>query len=79
MTQFIYGAFSPVAVVWVWFMVPEFKGRHLEQLDEMFEAGVPTRKFPKYQCETTIRGEEGGAPEAEDEEKGAMEHQEDRE
>jgi hypothetical protein len=45
----------------------------------MFEAGVPTRKFPTYQCETTIRGENGGAPEAEDEEKGAMEHKEDRE
>jgi hypothetical protein len=30
--------------------MPEMKGRSLEELDEIFEAGVPARKFPQYQC-----------------------------
>lgn len=47
---FIYGAFSVLAVVWVWFMVPETKNRSLEELDEMFQADVKTRQFKKYTC-----------------------------
>ncbi|TGJ82497.1 hypothetical protein E0Z10_g6257 [Xylaria hypoxylon] len=39
-----------VAGAWVWFYLPEVKGRSLEQIDEMFEARVPARKFRKYQC-----------------------------
>jgi hypothetical protein len=30
--------------------MPEMKGRSLEELDEIFEAGLPARKFPQYQC-----------------------------
>jgi hypothetical protein len=30
--------------------MPEMKGRTLEELNEMFAARVPTRKFPQYQC-----------------------------
>jgi len=26
------------------------KGRSLEELDEIFEAGVPARKFKQYEC-----------------------------
>ncbi|KAI0905462.1 MFS monosaccharide transporter-like protein [Ustulina deusta] len=39
-----------VAGAWVWLYLPEVKGRTLEQIDEMFEARVPARKFRKYQC-----------------------------
>ncbi|KAI0542565.1 MFS monosaccharide transporter-like protein [Xylaria digitata] len=39
-----------IAGTWVWLYLPEVKGRNLEQIDEMFEAGVPARKFRKYQC-----------------------------
>ena len=35
-TETIFEALPPIAIVWVWFMVPEFKGRSLEELDEMF-------------------------------------------
>jgi len=30
--------------------MPEMKGRSLEELDEIFEARVPARKFKSYQC-----------------------------
>ncbi|OJJ42879.1 hypothetical protein ASPZODRAFT_162068 [Penicilliopsis zonata CBS 506.65] len=46
---FIYGSFSVVAVVFVFFVVPELKNRSLEELDEMFHAKLPTRKFRTYQ------------------------------
>ena len=26
------------------------KGRSLEELDEIFEAGMPARRFPEYKC-----------------------------
>ncbi|KAI0394183.1 MFS monosaccharide transporter-like protein [Xylariaceae sp. FL0594] len=38
------------AGTWVWFYLPEVKGRTLEQIDEMFEARLPARKFRKYKC-----------------------------
>lgn len=30
--------------------MPEMKGRSLEELDELFEAKVPTMKFKQYEC-----------------------------
>ncbi|KAI1342309.1 putative transporter [Xylariaceae sp. FL0016] len=48
---FVYGSFSVIAVVFVFFFVPELKGRSLEELDEMFQAGVPARKFRDYRTE----------------------------
>ncbi|EXF82423.1 hypothetical protein CFIO01_01883 [Colletotrichum fioriniae PJ7] len=45
---FIYGGFSVIAVLWVFFFVPETKNRSLEELDEMFQARVKTRSFDKY-------------------------------
>ncbi|KAF4827937.1 High-affinity glucose transporter ght2 [Colletotrichum tropicale] len=45
---FIYGAFSVVAAIWVFLMVPETKNRSLEELDEMFQANVKTKEFKKY-------------------------------
>ncbi|GAB1202662.1 hypothetical protein APSETT445_001283 [Aspergillus pseudonomiae] len=47
---FIYGGFSMVALIWVFLTVPETRGRSLEELDDMFQADVPTRQFKKYQC-----------------------------
>ncbi|KAL0778842.1 hypothetical protein CaCOL14_005100 [Colletotrichum acutatum] len=45
---FIYGGFSVIALLWVFFFVPETKNRSLEELDEMFQAQVKTRSFDKY-------------------------------
>ncbi|KAF2018183.1 putative high-affinity glucose transporter [Aaosphaeria arxii CBS 175.79] len=47
---FIYGAFSVVAILFVFFFVPETKYRSLEELDEMFQERVATRKFKKHIC-----------------------------
>lgn len=42
---FIFGAICFLGVVWAWFCFPELKGRSLEEIDEMFLAKLPTRKF----------------------------------
>ncbi|KAL4749563.1 general substrate transporter [Aspergillus terricola var. indicus] len=47
---FIWGGFSILALVWAFFVVPELKGRSLEELDELFENKVSTLMFSKYQC-----------------------------
>ncbi|KAK4247643.1 general substrate transporter [Corynascus novoguineensis] len=39
-----------VATLWVFFFLPETKGRTLEEIDEMFEARLPARKFRKHVC-----------------------------
>jgi hypothetical protein len=47
---FIYGSFSVAAMVFVYFYLPETKDRSLEELDEMFQNNVATRKFASYTC-----------------------------
>lgn len=37
-------------MAWVYFYLPEIKNRTLEEIDEMFEARLPARKFRKYVC-----------------------------
>lgn len=39
-----------IATLWVWLFLPETKGRTLEEIDEMFEARLPARKFRNYTC-----------------------------
>lgn len=39
-----------IAAVFVFWFLPETKGRSLEEIDEMFEAHVPSRKFRTYVC-----------------------------
>jgi len=50
-------------VAWMWFFLPETKDRTLEELDEMFEAHVPARKFKGYVCVKTLAVMEHGAAE----------------
>jgi MFS transporter, SP family, sugar:H+ symporter len=45
---FIYGSICFVALIWGYFFLPELKGRSLEELDEMFAAKLPLRKFRDY-------------------------------
>ncbi|RFU25067.1 hypothetical protein B7463_g11270, partial [Scytalidium lignicola] len=47
---FVWGAFSFISIFFVYFCVPEMSGRSLEELDELFEAKVPARKFKGYVC-----------------------------
>lgn len=48
---FVYGSFSIIAILFVFFVVPELKGRSLEDLDELFQAGVSARKFRHHQVQ----------------------------
>lgn len=45
---FIFGSISVLAGVFVYFCVPECKGRSLEEIDRMFLDGVRVREFRNY-------------------------------
>lgn len=45
---YIWGGSNAILAVFVFFFMPETKGRSLEQLDELFEKRVATRKFAGY-------------------------------
>ncbi|KAF2170476.1 hypothetical protein M409DRAFT_64209 [Zasmidium cellare ATCC 36951] len=45
---FIYGAIAVCGLVFVLLCIPECKGKSLEQIDLLFEQGVPLRKFKHY-------------------------------
>jgi hypothetical protein len=44
---FIYGSFAVLSVVVTYFMIPEMKGRSLEEVDELFASGVSLRAFDR--------------------------------
>ena len=46
----IWGPSCLITVVWIYIFLPEIKNRTLEEIDEMFEAQLPARKFRKYVC-----------------------------
>ncbi|KAI1383744.1 putative maltose permease [Hypoxylon trugodes] len=47
---YIWTGACAAAGIWIYFFLPEVKDRTLEEIDEMFEARVPARKFRKYRC-----------------------------
>lgn len=49
---FVYGSFSLIAIAFVYFVLPELRGRGLEELDELFQSRVPARKFRHYTTHT---------------------------
>lgn len=48
---YVWGAFAGLGAVWVWFFMPELKGRNLEEIDQLFDAKVPMRKFGSFETE----------------------------
>ncbi|KAB5546801.1 sugar porter family MFS transporter [Coniochaeta sp. 2T2.1] len=50
-----------IVTAFVYFMLPEVRGRTLEEIDEMFRNKVPTRGFEKYVCMEIEEARERGA------------------
>ncbi|KAH8714587.1 general substrate transporter [Ilyonectria robusta] len=44
---FIFGSTSVLACIFAWFCIPECSGKSLEEIDELFLAGVPIGRFGK--------------------------------
>ncbi|KAK2058029.1 general substrate transporter [Colletotrichum caudatum] len=49
----IYGSISALGLVWGWFFMPEMSNKSLEEIDEMFAAGVPAWKSRHWRGEKT--------------------------
>ncbi|RMJ17677.1 hypothetical protein CDV36_002658 [Fusarium kuroshium] len=48
---FVFAGILALAIVFVYFCVPECKGKSLEQVDRLFNENVSLRKFGKYKAE----------------------------
>lgn len=48
---FIWFGSTVLAIVFIFFCVPEVKGRSLEEIEEMFDKGISARGFSTYVCE----------------------------
>lgn len=46
---YVWGGFAALGAVWVWFCMPELKGRNLEEIDQLFAAKIPARKFASFE------------------------------
>lgn len=49
-----------VCCTFIYFMLPEVRGRTLEEIDEMFRNKVSTKDFPKYVCVETEEAKKRG-------------------
>ncbi|KAI5922365.1 MFS transporter [Camillea tinctor] len=47
---YIWFASNMIVAVFVWQFLPETRDRTLEEIHEMFEAGIPARDFKAYRC-----------------------------
>jgi hypothetical protein len=54
----VYAAFTGIAAIGCWLLVPEMKDRSPIELDEMFEARISTRKFRSYSGHAAVPEEE---------------------
>ena len=48
--SYIWAGSNFLCVIFFYFFIPEMKDRSLEEVDELFEAGISARKFPSYKC-----------------------------
>lgn len=53
---FVYGSISILTFVWSIFLLPETKGRSLEELDELFGNGVSVWRFGSYKSTGSVQG-----------------------
>lgn len=50
---FVFFTPSVPMCIYLFYSLPEMKGRTYLEIQEMFTNGVPARKFKTYQCRTT--------------------------
>lgn len=62
-TGFVFGSVAFLGILFIFFCIPECKGKSLEQVDQMFQEGVPLRKFGQHKVGDML--EEGGKPDVE--------------
>lgn len=53
----VWAGIGVITVATAWYIVPEMLGRTPLQLDLMFEAGIPTRKFGRQTSDDLVRME----------------------
>ncbi|KAK6209919.1 maltose permease [Colletotrichum tabaci] len=57
---FVFFGPALLCAVYLYFCFPEMKGRSYLELENMFQKGVPGRKFKEYHCEIeTVAGDDG--------------------
>ncbi|KAM0323347.1 hypothetical protein ACHAQA_008940 [Verticillium albo-atrum] len=54
---FIFGGLTLFSLAYLWWCQPETSGRSYQELDEMFAAGVPARKFKAYKTDVQVQNE----------------------
>ncbi|KAI1644916.1 sugar transporter [Daldinia loculata] len=60
---FFWAGTNIIFTAWIFFRLPETKGRTYAELDILFENKVPARKFASTKVETLLRGTEGAQKE----------------
>lgn len=51
--SYIWFASNAIVLLFIIFLLPETRGRTLEEIHEMFDQGVPSRKFKGFVCAAT--------------------------
>lgn len=54
---FVFFGLSVPMCVYLFFCLPELKGRSVAEIQEMFQAGVAARKFKNYVCQSPVEME----------------------
>jgi len=54
---FIFGGLCFFCLIYLWIYQPETSGRSYQELDEMFAAGIPARKFKSYKTVAQMQNE----------------------
>jgi len=54
----IWAGSNVVTLIFFYFLLPEMKGRSLEEIDELFEKRISVKEFPTYECECTRQAHE---------------------
>ncbi|KAK6955131.1 hypothetical protein Daesc_002762 [Daldinia eschscholtzii] len=63
---FFWAGTNAIFTAWIFFRLPETKGRTYAELDILFENKVPARKFASTKIETLLQGTEGAQKEQAD-------------